>query len=123
MSVAAVQLERPVDGLEHVAHRDLGARARQRDAAAGAPRRMQHAGVHQALDDLGEVAFGQALGGGDVVRLHDGARLAQGELVDGADGVVGLCGEPHRSSLWTNRAYLSSWRRCAVESGARQTSS
>src|ERR1035437_3179087 len=72
---------------------------------------MQHAGVHEALDDLGEVALGQSLSGGDVVRLHDGARLAQRELVHGADGVVSLSRKPHRQSLWTNKAYLSSWRR------------
>ena len=58
----------PVDGLDDLAHGDLGRRAGQREAAVRAALRDDKTRVHEALEDLGEEALGDILFGAHAVQ-------------------------------------------------------
>src|SRR5665647_1621514 len=64
---ALVERYRPVDRLDYVTQRDLGGGARQGKAAVRSTSRHGEAGVHQALEDLGEEALGDVLRPADLV--------------------------------------------------------
>ena len=89
------QQDRTLHRLVHVAHRDVGRRAREHDAALVAALRAHQVGLREVVDHLGEPRAGDVLRGGDVAGVQHGAGVVTRQLVDGADRVVSLGGELH----------------------------
>lgn len=89
------QQDGTLHGLVHIAHRDLGGRARQHDAALVAALRAHQVGPRKVVNNLGEARRGDVLRRGDVARWHHRPGHAPRELVDGAHRVINSSGEFH----------------------------
>ena len=90
--------ERSVHGPEDVGEGDLVGRAAEHEAAVGAPLAPDDAVPAELAHDVAQEVDRDVLGGGQLVRL-DRPVPGDGQLGEGADGVVDLRGDTHGISL------------------------
>ena len=85
---ASVEVNRTLDGFDHLPQGDGLRCVEQRDAATRSPLGADKASVREGLDNLAEVRLGDARAMAEILGSHRSTRRLSGKIHDNADRIV-----------------------------------